>query len=141
MQATYDIEVYVRFCETDAAGHVNNVSYFLYLEEARTKFFQALGMHSNDGSSSLNFILASTTCDYVAQAYAGQQLKVSSSIDKIGTKSFRIHHVITNADTQQVIAKGSATTVCFNYVEQKTVVIPDVLRKSLESYTVDHVIG
>lgn len=133
MSASNGIEVYVRFSETDAAGHVNNTSYFLYLEEARTKFFHAIGIGEEDPHSSLNFILASTKCDYLAQAYAGQTLKVSTNVAKIGTKSFSVKHVITNADTDLAVAQASATIVCFNYVEQKTESIPAPLKDKLES--------
>ncbi|WLR49166.1 acyl-CoA thioesterase [Halobacillus litoralis] len=54
----------VRFCETDMAGHINNTSYFIYLEEARGKFFQeVLPAHVNSVG---RFIIASTTCDFVS---------------------------------------------------------------------------
>lgn len=140
MASAHDIEVYVRFCETDAAGHVNNVSYFLYLEEARTKLFKTLGMSTNHGNSTLNFILASTSCDYVSQAFAGEHLRVATTVDRIGTKSFRLHHIITNMESDVVIAEGSATVVCYNYVEQKTIPIPDFLRKNLESRLENHAV-
>ncbi|SDQ91276.1 acyl-CoA thioesterase [Virgibacillus salinus] len=130
MTTSHEIEVYVRFCETDAAGHVNNTSYFFYLEEARLKYFDTLGIVEDER---LNFILASTTCDYVAQAYAGQTLKVSTNVSKIGVKSFSVNHVITEADTGKEIAKGSAALVCFNYFEQRTKSIPASLRDNLES--------
>lgn len=141
MGKTHEMDVYVRFCETDAAGHVNNVSYFMYLEEARTKFFKELGMGDGLRDASFNFILATTACDYVAQAYAGQELHVSSNVAEIGTKSFRIQHEIIDDVTGKVIAKGTATMVCFNYEEQTTVPIPDFLRENLESWLVDHPVG
>lgn len=31
----HEIQVTIRLCETDALGHINNASYFVYLEEAR----------------------------------------------------------------------------------------------------------
>ena len=37
---SFYIPVNVRFSETDMFGHVNNVSPFIYFEEARTTFMQ-----------------------------------------------------------------------------------------------------
>lgn len=138
MSLTHEIEVYVRFSETDAAGHVNNTSYFLYLEEARTKFFNGVGIGRDSPYAYLSFILASTKCDYVAQAYAGQTLKVSTSVARIGTKSFDVKHVVTNADSKVIVAEGYATIVCFNYEEQKTEPIPASLKENLENKIAKH---
>jgi acyl-CoA thioester hydrolase len=35
----------VRFCETDALGHVNNVSYFIYFEQGRVDLFREIGLN------------------------------------------------------------------------------------------------
>ncbi|WP_067726188.1 acyl-CoA thioesterase [Oceanobacillus damuensis] len=131
MTTSFDIEVFVRFAETDAAGHINNTSYFLYLEEARTKFFYEVGIGKTNKPSIINFILASTKCDYVSQAFAGQILKVTTTVTNIGTKSFTVDHVITT-DMDQVVARATATLVCFNYAEQRTEPIPDLIRNNLE---------
>ncbi|HWL26038.1 MAG TPA: acyl-CoA thioesterase, partial [Ureibacillus sp.] len=82
-----EIDIYVRFCETDAAGHVNNTSYFIYMEEARTKFFKAVG-YDKDNRGEMNFVVASAQCDYLAQAYANQTLTLSTRVSRIGTKSY-----------------------------------------------------
>lgn len=56
MALIHDIEVYVRFSETDSSGHVNNTSYFLYLEEARAKFFFEIGWDKDKPFSESNFV-------------------------------------------------------------------------------------
>lgn len=130
----HEIEVYVRFSETDAAGHVNNTSYFLYMEEARTKFFNELGYGHHESLPGLNLILASTKCDYTAQSYAGQTLKVATTVSNIGNKSFTVEHLIINADSGTIIAKGTATLVSFDFEQQKTMPIPEVVRTNLEQF-------
>ncbi|SFB22368.1 acyl-CoA thioester hydrolase [Lentibacillus halodurans] len=131
--ASHEINVYVRFAETDAAGHVNNVSYFLYFEEARTKLFQEICPERGD---SLNFILASISCDYVSQAYPGQRLKLLTDVEKVGGKSFTVSHTMINLETAMTVARSQAVTVCFNYEEQKTINIPHEVRSRLENYLV-----
>ncbi|GAB3055514.1 acyl-CoA thioesterase [Virgibacillus ainsalahensis] len=130
---SHEIEIYVRFAETDAAGHVNNVSYFLYFEEARTKFFREI-CPERDGS--FNFILASISCDYVSQAYAGQELKLLTDVGRVGEKSFTVSHILVNPETGLTVAKSEAVTVCYNYEEQKTIQIPVEVRSRLQNYLV-----
>lgn len=127
-----DIEIYVRYFETDAGGHVNNTSYFIYFEEARTKFFKLIGFGPQERS--INFIVARTECDYLAQAYAGQSLTVKTKVSKVGTKSYTMAHNIYDAETGEHIAKGSAVVVCFDYEAQQSIVIPDELREKLEEH-------
>ncbi|MEK4802890.1 thioesterase family protein [Oceanobacillus sp. FSL K6-0118] len=132
---TNEIEVYVRFSETDAAGHVNNTSYFLYLEEARTRFFNhnlRQDFNGREGLSLNNFILASTKCDYISQAYAGDILKVNTTVSHIGNKSFTFNHVITHADTKEEVVRATATMVSFNYSEQLSQPIPEEIRTHLQ---------
>lgn len=127
-----EIEVYVRYCETDAGGHVNNTSYFIYFEEARTKFFEAVGFSPRNRA--IDFIVARTECDFLAQAYAGQTLKLVTSVSKIGTKSYTMAHELSDAETGMPIARGSAVVVCFDYTEQQTKEIPNQLRRQLEQH-------
>ncbi|WP_156289645.1 acyl-CoA thioesterase [Oceanobacillus salinisoli] len=126
----HEIEVYVRFSETDAMGHVNNVSYFYYFEEARTKFMMELFGGEVEFKS---MILASVSCDYIAQAYAAQILKVKSNILRIGNKSFTIMHNLVDANDGRLIAKCTAVLVYFNYEEQVTEELPQIVRNQLEN--------
>ncbi|WP_101842890.1 thioesterase family protein [Halobacillus sp. Marseille-P3879] len=123
----------VRFCETDAAGHVNNTSYFIYLEEARGKFFQSI---LKDYQTFGRFIIASTHCDFVSQAYYNQELVISTWISKIGNKSFQFKHEIRVKDSDTLIAAAGAAIVYFNYNEQTSEPIPAEFRKLLEGQLV-----
>lgn len=122
----------VRFCETDMAGHVNNTSYFIYLEEARGKFFQEVlpGQVNSVG----RFILASTQCDFVSQAYFGNPLVIRSWISHIGRSSFTFTHEILVEGTKELVAKADAVIVHFNYEKQQSEPISDELRVCIESY-------
>jgi acyl-CoA thioester hydrolase len=132
--ATHTTTVNIRFCETDALGHVSNTSYFIYLEEARIRMFEELGCGSD--LKGWRFILASTKCDFINQAFFGQRLKIETNVSKIGNKSFQLVHRILDEKTGTLIALGEATTVYFNFETQKSEPIPDDLRKQLEQYMI-----
>ena len=134
MKMIPDVDVYVRFCETDAGGHVSNTSYFCYLEEARTKFFTGIRYGFEETERENNFILARTECDFISQAYSAQTLTVKSSIEHIGTKSFTLLHEIHEKESGTLIARGRAVVVCFNFREQRSVEISPGLRRTLQQY-------
>ncbi len=127
---TVHTSVRVRFCETDALGHVNNTSYFIYLEEARVQFFDYLGKRS--GTDDWPFILVSTKCDFLKQAYFKQSLHVETTVKRIGTKSFTLMHHIKDTASDSVVAEGEATVVYFDFKKQASEVIPEELRLKLE---------
>ncbi|WP_078547495.1 acyl-CoA thioesterase [Litchfieldia alkalitelluris] len=128
----HELEVSVRFGETDALGHINNTSYFIYLEDARIKFFEKLG--TGTAISDWRFILASTKCDFVGQGYFNQTLIVTTAVSKIGTKSFQLDHEIIEKGTSRLIAKGYAVIVHFNFEKQQSEPIPDYIREALNQY-------
>ena len=135
MKTIPDVDIYVRYCETDAGGHVSNTSYFLYYEEARTKFFEAIKFSGKDRKN-FNFIVARLESNFIKQSYASQILRVSTGVSNIGTKSYTLDHEIKDAHTGDLIANGSSVIVCYNFQEQHSIEIPMELRKALEEYLI-----
>jgi acyl-CoA thioester hydrolase len=128
-------EITVRFCETDALGHVNNVSYFIYLEQGRTGFIKAIG--SSRKTNEWSFILAATKCDFMAQAYFDQDLQVTTFVSKIGNSSFQLSQEIFDAHTGEQIAQAESTLIYFNFEKQQSEPIPPHLREKLQLYFIE----
>ncbi|ADC51573.1 thioesterase superfamily protein [Alkalihalophilus pseudofirmus OF4] len=127
----FETNVKVRFCETDALGHLNNVSYFIYLEEARVEFFKALNPDMT--IENWNIILASTSCDFIKQVYFDEILSIETSVEKIGTSSFHIVHEVFNP-AKEVVARGRAAVVHFDFHSQTTEPLPDFMKERLNKY-------
>ncbi|WP_413785539.1 acyl-CoA thioesterase [Cytobacillus sp. IB215665] len=126
----HECNIKVRFSETDALGHVNNTSYFTYLEEARVEYFKQFDPHCD--IKDWKYVVVSIKCDFINQAFFDQQLRIFSRVSHVGTKSFKIEHLIVDAHTNQHIAKGEAVIVYFNFETQQSEAIPDQLRLELE---------
>ncbi|WHY75551.1 thioesterase family protein [Neobacillus sp. WH10] len=130
----HEIHVTVRFSETDALGHINNTSYFIYLEEARIRFMEWLGFKMD--IQNWNFILASTKCDFISQGYFGQELSIKTYVTKIGTKSFQLEHDLIAVQTNELIARGNAIMVFFDFEKQKSESIPEMVKEELRNHLV-----
>ncbi|CAM3722229.1 acyl-CoA thioesterase [Alicyclobacillus pomorum] len=121
-------ELRVRFGDTDMLGHVNNASYFTYMEEARCDFLQAVGM------TDIPLILASAKVDFRAQTYYPDVLEVETWVTRIGNTSFDVANRMRRQGTDTVVFEGVAVVVYFDYEAQKPAPVPDELRQVLEAY-------
>ena len=122
----------VRFNECDPNGHASNISYVTYLEVARIQFFTDIG-HTIDPKGK-NFVLATTTIDYLSQAKFNQLLTITTQIEKIGTKSFVIVNEILDAESEKPIARGKSVMVYFDFQRNQSEPLPDDLRSKLTEY-------
>ena len=130
----HETTVKVRFSETDALGHISNISYFIYLEEARTDFLVELGFGTD--IADWRIILVSAKCDFVRQGYFNQRLRVMSEVSKIGNSSFMIVHQIKDEKTGELIATGEAGAVYFDFEKQKSEKLPTEFKEKLEKHLV-----
>lgn len=124
-----------RYCETDAFGHVNNVSYFIYLEQARVDFFIDTGMFEN--TEDWNFVVASAHCDYVSQAYVNQNLVVKTWVSRLGNSSVTLKHKMVDLTTEAVIATGEVVLVAFDFTSQKSEPLSEEIVRHLKQYLHD----
>ncbi|MDI3327582.1 MAG: thioesterase family protein [Alicyclobacillaceae bacterium] len=124
----------VRFCETDAMGHVNNVSYFMYLEQGRTELMREL---SSVVGKNISVILASAKCDFRAQAYFDQELEVVTAVRRLGTSSITLSQKIVDAGSGNVVAEGESVLVHFDPKTQRPVPLTEEWRKALKRHLAD----
>lgn len=123
-------QVKVRANETDGLGHVSNISYFIYFEEARIELFRLMGTPLE--MEEWQFIVAATSCDFKQQAYFDEVLTIDTTVQKIGNSSFHLFHEVKNE--RGLIATGKAVVVHFDFEKQKPEPIPDDMRYKLEQY-------
>jgi acyl-CoA thioester hydrolase len=125
-------ELRTRYCESDALGHINNVSYFIYFEQARVDFLLDSGIVLP--SENFPFLLASIHCEYKRQVYINQTLALNTYVIEIGRSSFKLGHEIRDKDSNELLTVGEAILVSYNATDQKTCRLPNEMRAILEKY-------
>jgi acyl-CoA thioester hydrolase len=87
--------VKVRFSETDMFGHVNNTVPFSYFEEARIEFFKSKGFMQDwlKPENDTIPVVADLQCDFLAQVYFGETLKIYVKAQRVGTSSVDLHYM------------------------------------------------
>jgi acyl-CoA thioester hydrolase len=92
-----------RFCETDALGHLSNVSYTAYVEIARLDFFNELG-DPDRIQPHFGFMhnAAEIAMRFVRPCFYDEQLAVHTRVAKLGTSSAILEHGITSAGSAEI---------------------------------------
>ncbi|WP_269617543.1 acyl-CoA thioesterase [Zhongshania sp. BJYM1] len=117
-----------RFCETDALGHINNTVVPMWFETARTPIFEVF--NPGQDLKKWNMILRKMDVDFIAQIYYGHPVEIRTRIGHIGSSSFTFEHEAWQRD--ELVAKGSAVMIYFDYVKQCKQEITPALRAELE---------
>ncbi|WP_010532463.1 acyl-CoA thioesterase [Lentibacillus jeotgali] len=128
---SFYIPIKIRFSETDMFGHVNNVSPFIYFEEARIEFLKFIGLFNNDYSGGMP-IVADLQCDYLKQLYFNEDLKLYVKAGHIGTTSFDVHYMGVDGENELCLT-GRGRMV---YIDRKTgepVSLSDSMKSSLKA--------
>jgi acyl-CoA thioester hydrolase len=117
-------ELQMRFCDTDALGHVNNVSFAAYAETGRVDFLGRLG------KSVTSLILANVTIDYRRQVSFGESLHMDSWVATLGRSSIGLGQTLWANDERA--ADIRSVVVHFDYKTGKPIELTAAIRKELE---------
>ncbi|MEU0403710.1 thioesterase family protein [Streptomyces sp. NPDC006197] len=106
----------LRWSDMDAFGHVNNVNFLRYLEEARTDFTFAYAGAVGERASSAVSVVAHHDIDYLRPLlYRPEPVTVEMWLTKLGETSFTIAYELKDAP-----GAGTDNTV---YVRAATVMV------------------
>jgi acyl-CoA thioester hydrolase len=118
-----ELEVQVRFEDTNAAGHVSNIAFAGYAELGRVDLMR-LTSRDRDGP-----VLARTAIDFHDQILFGMRVVVVSEAARIGRSSIDLRQEIL-ADGRKV-ATVESVVVWFDFQSQRPVPVPDEVRRAL----------
>ena len=127
----YAMSIPIRWGDMDAMGHVNNASYFRYLETVRIDWLRSINCQPDPSGEGP--VIVNAFCNFYRQLeYPGDVLIKMYASDPKGS-SFESWATMERPDNPGVIyAAGGATTVWVDFKAQKSRPLPDWLRPLLE---------
>jgi acyl-CoA thioester hydrolase len=117
----------IRWGDMDTMGHVNNATYFRYLEQARVEWFSAIGCGPNPGGEGP--VIVNAHCTFIRQLKYPGEIEVLTYVGPPGRSSFETIQEIRRVDQPDVIAaQGGAKVVWVNFPSEKSQPLPDSIR-------------
>ena len=122
----------VQWGDQDAFGHVNNTVYVRWFEASRIAYFTRIGILTTFDTERIGPIVAAININFRRSATYPDNVEVGARVTRIGRSSLSIEHKIYSHSLGAICAEGDSTLVVYNYAEQKSIAVPDRVRKVIE---------
>jgi len=120
-------DVHVRFSDVDVYGHVNNVLYFEYFQEARIRLMVAQGRELGDG---FHLVVAQTDVDYKRPIlFRAEPYECRTWVSQVGRTSAVFESVVL--DGEQVLARARVVGVCIDSATGRPAPVPEAFRAAV----------
>ena len=108
---TGEIEIRVRYAETDRMGLLHHANYLVYFEQARTELLREKGRAYRDMEDQGFFlVLAKIALKYKRPARYDDVLTIRTTVSR--TTPVRIEHAYKVLRAGELLAEGSSTLAC-----------------------------
>ena len=116
--------------QMDVLGHINNSVYFTYCEQARIAWLEQIGFgKSFNGKSETGPVIINAFCIFHKAVIYPCDLTVTVFGGELGRSSFMTYYEIR--DENNLYTSGSSKLVWVNYALEKSVEVPEEIRKKL----------
>jgi len=99
--------------EMDLFGHINNVAYFKFMQSARVKLWEAVGLHDLHREENIGAMVAKSSCEFKAPLFYPDTIRIKSYVSRLGTTSMTIMHELQNGEGE-VCALGEDVLVIYD---------------------------
>ena len=125
MHPEHEIEIRVRYYETDAQGYVHHANYFQYFELARVEQLAALGYdYAQLERDGIILVVNKIACKYHRPCKFGDTLRLA--IRTVRTRAARIDHEYHLFRGHELLAEAESTLACIDR-EGRVQRLPDFL--------------
>lgn len=130
----FKISVTPRFGDIDGLRHVNNNVIGVWFEMGRTELFKIFSPNLSLDYEDWKLILAHADYDFLDQIFFDGDVEIRTFITEIGNSSFKVAHEAWQ--NNKLKAKGSVALVYYDFINQKSMTIPDDIREKLNEHLV-----
>ena len=129
----HSIPVQMRFNDVDVLGHVNNSVYFTYYDLGKSAYFTTIRKGELDWMKS-DVVVANVNCNFYSPMFFGEPVQVTTRVESISEKSFKLHQRIVNVVTKEIKSECVTVMVAFDVESQSSMKLPSQWVKAICEY-------
>ncbi|MBE0616681.1 MAG: acyl-CoA thioesterase [Proteobacteria bacterium] len=112
----------------DAFGHVNNIIYFRYFENARLAYFERIRYRREMEETGVGPILALTSCRFRYPLEYPDTVYVGARVATMEAERFVMEYRVVSLQAGVVAAEGEGLVVSYDYRGKKKTPLPELMR-------------
>jgi acyl-CoA thioester hydrolase len=126
------VKLKVRIGDINYGNHVGNDAFVSFIHEARIQWLQQNNFSEIDINGT-GLIMADLAIEFKKEAHYGEDILIAISAGEISRVSFELYYQLSTERNQVAVllAKAKTGMVCYDYQNEKTVSVPDCLKKIL----------
>ena len=124
----FEMTMPIRWGDMDSMGHVNNTTYFRYLETARIDWLHTINAVPDPNKEGI--VIVNAFCNFYKQLEYPGDVRLKMYTSDPARTTFETWGTMERVDQPGVIyAAGGATTIWVDFPKQKAIDLPDWMRK------------
>jgi acyl-CoA thioester hydrolase len=133
MPTVFDWTVRVYYEDTDAGGIVFYANYLKFFERARTEWLRAAGIGQQEllDADGMAFVVKNASIDYVAPARLDDEIKLTTTIEKLGRAS--VHFFQQAWRGEQLLTTANVKVGCVDAKTMRPRSLPDVVAAKMRA--------
>ncbi len=126
-----ELSLRIDWSEMDLFGHVNNVSFFKYIQASRVNFWEQTGITKLHKEQNIGPMLASTNMQFKKPLFYPGKVTIKCKVGFVKTTSFSFQHVILN-NKGEIAAEAEDVMVLFDFNKNEKTVLPKSILEAFE---------
>jgi len=131
LRTAHDLELRVRYAETDQMGVVYHANYLVWCEMGRTDFIRRCGVsYAEMEQGGISLAVSELSARYHAAARYDQLIRVRTRLGEVRSRMISFDYLISNAVTEKRLVSAHTTLISLDR-GGKPVALPAELRRLL----------
>lgn len=125
------VQMPVEWGDVDVYGHINNITYFRYFQEARVEYYKKVGIKIDVGGNEAGAVLKSISCKFIVPLDYPDIVTIGAKVTSIVDAEITMEHFVLS-EKKGLVAIGESVLVIYDFKLQKKLDVPKNVLTEIE---------
>jgi len=125
------VQMPVEWGDVDVYGHINNVTYFRYFQEARVEYYKKVGIKIDVKGNETGAVLKSISSKFLVSLDYPDIVTVGAKVTSVADEEITMEHYVSS-EKKGLVAIGESVLVIYDFKLQKKIDIPKNILTEIE---------